>query len=326
MTAAKAILDDYDYMRPIETIYFDVDRCIYCGCKNGLDKEHIVPYWMMGGYVIRNASCKVCATITSRFENELSNTSFAVLRRRMRFQSRSSKKERKNNAPPPLFELIVNEAGDESVKFVQAHQLPAVVVSLQYPPAGILEGRAPLPALRPRDLPVRITFMNITGMVPKRKEILYGKFKIPFNPTSYMRLAAKIAHGFFSVAKEFSDFKPLLNGAILTGHYVSYFVGMPVERPDVDKSGHMVTLSVRTIPPDSYYEYAVATINLFCEFGGPCFEVVTGRRRIEGLGGDSSSEKYLPEIYGSEGKFESCIILSTASASAPVAINQGTSA
>lgn len=46
-----------------------VGACIYCGATEGrLTEEHIIPTGLGGTLVLPNASCDMCATLTSQFE------------------------------------------------------------------------------------------------------------------------------------------------------------------------------------------------------------------------------------------------------------------
>ena len=63
--------------------YDPVGRCIYCGSdggSEGLTDEHIVPLSLGGDAVLRKASCRRCATITSQTELYLGRSIFHELR------------------------------------------------------------------------------------------------------------------------------------------------------------------------------------------------------------------------------------------------------
>lgn len=49
----------------------EIGQCIYCGSKDKLTKEHIVPKAFSGNRTLLKASCVSCARITSRFETDL---------------------------------------------------------------------------------------------------------------------------------------------------------------------------------------------------------------------------------------------------------------
>jgi hypothetical protein len=45
--------------------------CIYCGSKDGLTDEHIVPFGLCGNWILPQASCLACDRITSDFERKV---------------------------------------------------------------------------------------------------------------------------------------------------------------------------------------------------------------------------------------------------------------
>ena len=48
-----------------------VGECVYCGAKDGLSDEHIVPFGLGGNIVLPDASCQSCVKITSAFEGRV---------------------------------------------------------------------------------------------------------------------------------------------------------------------------------------------------------------------------------------------------------------
>jgi len=57
-----------------------VGECIYCGSKDRLTREHIIPYSAGGRWVLPDASCRDCAAVTGAFEGEFSRTILGPLR------------------------------------------------------------------------------------------------------------------------------------------------------------------------------------------------------------------------------------------------------
>ena len=309
-----------NFLSPLETNYHaSLGFCIYCGEKHDLEAEHIIPYWMAGAHVIRNGSCRACAKITGGFEGQLSDTTFLALRKRINLQSRSRKKSKNKKKEPPTFEITTMENGVEVKNAVSAGQLPPIFPILVFPPAGIIAGRPPLPALKPDSLPIRLKIANISHKTDGSQSI-NGTFKTAVNPTHLMRLAAKIAHGFMFINGLHKEFELLLTGSILTGHYVSYFVGCPLVDDSTlplkffdgpappENSLHYVKFLPQVIGLDDSYIYLIASVHLFCEFGGPVFEVVTARKKLDFHVVAGRTAKYIPDTYGKEGKFESCNI------------------
>ena len=48
-----------------------INQCVYCGSKDDLTDEHIVPFALGGGYILSKSSCKKCAAITSKIERKV---------------------------------------------------------------------------------------------------------------------------------------------------------------------------------------------------------------------------------------------------------------
>lgn len=48
-----------------------IGECIYCGATDGLTDEHIVPLALGGDLILADSSCKACAKITGRFEQQV---------------------------------------------------------------------------------------------------------------------------------------------------------------------------------------------------------------------------------------------------------------
>src|SRR5437773_2777873 len=48
-----------------------VGACIYCGAKNELSDEHVVPFGLGGNLVLSKSSCQQCAVTTSGFERRV---------------------------------------------------------------------------------------------------------------------------------------------------------------------------------------------------------------------------------------------------------------
>ncbi|MGZ8227164.1 MAG: HNH endonuclease [Methylococcaceae bacterium] len=60
-----------NFKAPYTHRYPPVGECIYCGSKNGLTKEHIIPKGLGGTLVLPESSCSSCSEITSKFERKV---------------------------------------------------------------------------------------------------------------------------------------------------------------------------------------------------------------------------------------------------------------
>lgn len=74
----------------------EVGTCIYCGAKEHLTDEHIVPLALGGAFVLPDASCQTCASITSKFERKVLRGFMFDARTAGRYPTRHKKKTTEN--------------------------------------------------------------------------------------------------------------------------------------------------------------------------------------------------------------------------------------
>ena len=275
--------------------------CMYCDSKHTLEDEHIIPYFMAGGYIVPKGSCRRCAKITGRFEGILANTLFFGLRKRVNIQRRKKKKNKKSTEPK--ITMLMNVAGVEIEKEVTEHELPGVFMWPWFPRAGLLAGRRADASLPFSEISVSLS--NITRRIPRGPRRA-GTVKIHMDPVYMMRLAAKIAHGCLHFSDDFPGFQSLLGDVIKTGNFAQYFVGCP----DADSSQitgapdntiHALGFAIAKLGGDDVYEYLVVTMHLLTEYGGPRYEVVAARRPQAGASiSPYSRTMFIPQFGTSE--------------------------
>ncbi|WP_179039060.1 hypothetical protein [Rhizobium leguminosarum] len=264
-------------VRPAKTVHAGpLSFCMYCGDeKSQLSDEHIVPYWMAGGWILKKSSCERRAKVTRGFEENLAYTAFSGLRHRLRLQSRSK-------SEPPKFKVLLNESGNKVERTLSADELPALFFTWAFKPPGLLEGRPFTEGIRE----VSFRFTNLSGLVAEEKPFS-GTVEVASDPFNHMRLAAKIAHGFLHFHEDgHREYIPLLSDVILTGNFAPYFVGGVLENDEFKppqehgvKPMHFLGFTETKLPGDNVHTYLVARVHLFEPYGGPVFQVVTARKR-----------------------------------------------
>src|SRR6185436_305115 len=75
-----------------------VGFCIYCGSKENLSDEHVVPFGLGGNAILPEASCHSCSAITSAFEGKVLRGFMLEARTAGRFPTRRPK-ERPTTLP-----------------------------------------------------------------------------------------------------------------------------------------------------------------------------------------------------------------------------------
>jgi hypothetical protein len=69
-------------------LYPPVNACIYCGAREGLSTEHIIPYGFGGELILPNASCEVHRKATSKVEDFILRRYLCPLRSHLGLPSR----------------------------------------------------------------------------------------------------------------------------------------------------------------------------------------------------------------------------------------------
>lgn len=96
--------------------------CIYCGAKDQLTREHIIPFALNGTAVLPMASCKCCAAITGQLETTVLRGPLRPARVLLKMRSR----KKHSTAPKSLPLRIVRNKKVETV-FLPLEEYPILV-------------------------------------------------------------------------------------------------------------------------------------------------------------------------------------------------------
>lgn len=113
-----------------------VGQCIYCGSREELTDEHIIPFGLGGRWVLGKASCPSCSRTTAGFEQEVLRGMLGGLRAALKIRTRRRAQR------PTKSTLGLERAG--SVEFVEVpiEQAVQLLVLPVYPPPGFFrQGR-----------------------------------------------------------------------------------------------------------------------------------------------------------------------------------------
>lgn len=168
-----------------------VNKCIYCQTtEEPLQDEHVVPYGLNGPWVLRKASCRRCAVITSTFERAVLKGSL------LEFRSARALKTRRKKQKPQTFLLSLNRGGKEESVAMTAEELPAVLMLPIYEQPAHLTGK---PFKRGINV-IGATTIQTGGLALQDLIKKYGAtgltFKQVWQGNEFERLLAKIAYGF----------------------------------------------------------------------------------------------------------------------------------
>ena len=234
--------------------YPSVGRCIYCGLGGSeqLSREHVIPKGLAGSLLFTKASCKSCAAVTAKFEEDCLRFNFSVYRAIAKFPS----------TRPPL-------------------QGPRALCLPELPRPGILDGRIPSTEL------VCERMIIWSGFSPSEQP--FREPSLNFNWTAFLRMLAKIGHGYAVGELGIDSFVHELPQVILGERpdLAQHFVGISdypyASLPDADLSEHIESEPIYTAH-ETYIKIlrrktdflAIAGIRLFAPHGAPFYECVVG--------------------------------------------------
>lgn len=249
-----------------------VGYCIYCGASSvQLSGEHVVPFALGGDVILPDASCSVCAAITSKFEMYVAREVLGPFRTRTEAPTRRPKRR-----PTELnLELVNSDGSCRNIKLNPSSH-PAALVLPVLPEPLIL-----MPALnRVRRDPGMFVALPDTSVlsIPLQRGAVamnLGSFKIE----CFYRLLAKIAHAAAYLDPNWTScWEPLLRDFIL-GHRQDYDCCVGGSETDEFKDDESsFPLFFRAFDKENE-RYLVAYFRLFGPNETPTYQVVVGRLR-----------------------------------------------
>jgi hypothetical protein len=260
-------------------VFKPVGFCIYCGSKENLSEEHIIPFGLGGNLILPASSCGKCADVTGRqVEGAILNAywgTHGVLRLRMDLPTRSPKKRPKDRVLK-----MTNQKGEARTVKVRADEVPLTFLGMttEYHRPGILYGAQPTDRfkgtvwLKYNDEELR--------KYAKSGENVEGLGK--FNPFTYGRMICKIAHALAVAEYGAESFVPFLPDIILgkSPHLTHYLSAQVSAEPDTQGLHNVHIGWLESAIP----AYLVAYVRLFCNYGTPDYMVVVGQRRPDVVG------------------------------------------
>lgn len=167
-----------------------VGQCIYCGATQDLRDEHVVPYGLNGRWILRDATCKLCADITSLFELEVLRKALLAPRAVLGFKTR-----RKGQRPQSL-PLQIDRGGGPVAVDLPLDKHPGIAVFPRFESPSWLRGRE-----RRSGIAVVGASVARFGSVPPvalARELHGSKLQVTvqYEPLAFARLIAKVAFGF----------------------------------------------------------------------------------------------------------------------------------
>jgi hypothetical protein len=255
-----------------------VGYCIYCGSKEDLSDEHVVPLALGGNVILPAASCPKCAAITSAFEGKVLRGFMREGRTAGRFPTRKPKER------PTTLPLSIKRGNEMECITLPPVESPGFLQLPMLESAAFLVGRPP-----------------VNGIVPCGSELLaFGKppdkVAADLNTTAiqtsakidlaaFIRMLAKIGYSFAVAAQgpyplDEVPVLPLILGSAFDG---STWVGSAKYRLEIEAQSpqHALGLVSAKITVDSNVEEIfIAHVKLFASAGATGYQAVVRRRRV----------------------------------------------
>jgi len=253
-----------------------VGKCIYCGSMEDLTDEHVLPLGLSGTAVLPDASCKDCAKITGRFEQDVLRGPMQQLRVFRELKSRT-----KHRDAPKTKELLIatddSETQPVSVGFTEGpvvYTFPVFEVPAFVLPAGYVQG------IRLKGL-ATCTFGKLPDEVMKEQHQAQSmSWSENHRYTSFARMLAKIAYANaigrgleMGVVDPFPRIPPIVSSILGTTDDIGMWVGTFPKPPEIHKGIlHRINLSTLSGRED----ILVTEVQIFADSETPCYGVILG--------------------------------------------------
>ena len=264
-------------IRKSRAVYPPANMCIYCGEINvELTLEHIIPESLGGGYELPQASCEACRGITSSFERVCARKMFGWLRKQLGIGKKKNKKKWPENVE---IEVELPD-GNTIYKLIPAKECLYTLYLCAFELPDILKN---LPKSKEFH---NVTFWNKNFFTDEMLKNFVSKYGVgiyntgQFVSDEFLRLLAKIAHGWATAELGAGNFQPYLCDLIRFGSETpSYWIGgkLEIAKESNPSQYHLLNLSFQRIPNELDPKfYLIVNLRLFSQFGTPEYIIVVG--------------------------------------------------
>lgn len=248
--------------------YEPIGKCIYCGRNSlQLSDEHIIAEAIGGNFILPKASCHRCSKITTKLEGHCFRGTLGAFRAQTKAPSKRPKQR------PSQYNLkIQNRNGKFDTLNIPIQDYPAFLILPKFSSVPMILSGETIDPEKTCDAWAQITNINLY----KNLDAKIGF--VPFHPSKWLRMLAKISHSYAVAKLGLNAFKPFLPKIIL-GHQsatLEYF-GCPTEEtPPAEGVGHRIELINAIINGNSEVKYLVVNLRLYEIYGAPQYHIVVG--------------------------------------------------
>lgn len=254
--------------------YPSVGECIYCGGKENLSDEHLIPFGFGGRWVLPDSSCESCSAKTSLFEMVCLRTMYGPLRQLYDLPSR-----RKQPEKLPL-KVKYKPTDDWTKILVSQVDYPFLVTFPYFSMPNLITGKkdskrtgATTDRLWIRGASAYANFdIQMKSLLSKLK--VYGVFpesiaQIP----EFCQMLAKVAHSYAVAELGYKNFKPFLLGHIVKKELsdCASFIGSLDKDEKATNNIHELSIC------KDIKKYIVVRMRFLAKLGTPTYYVVVGK-------------------------------------------------
>ena len=252
-------------------VYPSIGACIYCGDQNPIrSREHVIPRGLGSGFVFLKASCETCRKITHAFETACLRKIF------LPFRLRTGLVNHPSDIPQrvPLTFAIGRQKAGRHVLTKRHPRLFIMPVFREMP--GIVMGKPPTTEVH---VDYQIFWERSASQEKRMKEVMERNLPatVHFNMTVFMKMVAKIAHGFAVGEIGIENFKPVLTPFILGNEdhleLGPWFIGLSNFPLEAGTAHHQLAWGVQQW---EHHWLAVVRVRLLSQFPTQAYNVVAG--------------------------------------------------
>lgn len=248
--------------------YPAVGSCIYCGSRENLSREHIIPLGLGGKTTLPKASCARCAVITGKVERSVLRGSMWPARALLKMRSR-----RPEEAPTSKTLTAIREGTEQEVE-LPLEDYPILLPMSVFEPPGYLTGVSSTNGIQL----VGTDVLNF-GTTPTEAALRLGADSLKISqlewPVTFAQMIGKIGYSFAVAELGLEEIKDLGIIASILGEMneIGRWVGT-LKRDERAIPGLVHRLSLRVIEPQNII---VSEVQLFADSSGPTYGAVVGR-------------------------------------------------
>lgn len=257
-----------------------VGKCIYCGSTENLTDEHVLPLGLSGTAVLPDASCKECAKITGRFEQDVLRGPMQQVRV---FRGLKSRTKHRDAPQTKELQITTDDSGPQSaqVGFTEGpvvftfplFEVPAFLMPEDYTQGIRMKGVA------------CCAFGATPDEVAKERGVQSLGWSENHRYVSFARMLAKIAYANAigramekGVKDLFPMTPPIVSSILGTTEDIGVWVGTLTKPPEKhDGILHRVNLSTLTGRDD----ILVSEVQIFADSETPCYGVILGPSNLK---------------------------------------------